>query len=201
MAETRACPKCGREYAFTKEFFYERRPGVLRGECKECAKKRAADWQRNHPEEYAERLRRWAGDNREHLRAYNRKRRETKGEEVRAYHRTYDANNRGTVRGYKRKWEQANPDKRLANVHARRARLLNAEGKYTPEDIVALFEQQEGSCYYCGVSLEGGYHIDHYLPLALGGSNWPSNLVLACEPCNCRKGSKHPDVWLEQIGA
>lgn len=34
------------------------------------------------------------------------------------------------------------------------------------------------------------YSIDHVVPLALGGTNDLTNLVLACLPCNIKKGVK-----------
>lgn len=42
----------------------------------------------------------------------------------------------------------------------------------------------------------GERHIDHVMPLRLGGSNYIENIQLLCRPCNLSKGSKHPAVWL-----
>lgn len=49
--------------------------------------------------------------------------------------------------------------------------------------------RDRGTCRYCG---EPGDQIDHVVPIAMGGSNRISNLVLACQPCNSRKGAS---VW------
>jgi 5-methylcytosine-specific restriction endonuclease McrA len=38
------------------------------------------------------------------------------------------------------------------------------------------------------------------MPLARGGSNWISNIALACPTCNKRKGAKHPIDWAQQNG-
>ncbi|MCK8788014.1 HNH endonuclease, partial [Roseomonas sp. NAR14] len=35
-------------------------------------------------------------------------------------------------------------------------------------------------------------HVDHYVPLALGGSNDRSNLRLLHAACNLSKGARHP---------
>ena len=40
--------------------------------------------------------------------------------------------------------------------------------------------------------------IEHLTPRARGGSNRASNLTLACEPCNQRKGTKRGRVWLSR---
>jgi len=82
----------------------------------------------------------------------------------------------------------------------RRARKLNAPGTYTDADVQAQYARQRGKCYWranesCkarGGKLGDDYHPDHVVPLILGGSNWPSNLVVSCPACNCSKGGKHP---------
>jgi 5-methylcytosine-specific restriction endonuclease McrA len=46
-------------------------------------------------------------------------------------------------------------------------------------------------CVYCGCELQWeSSTVDHVVPLSKGGTHDLENLVLACEPCNTRKGSK-----------
>ena len=86
-------------------------------------------------------------------------------------------------------------------IHANvRARRRNAEGYYTAGDIAAIYSRQSGLCVYCDAALSEGYHVDHIMPLHLGGSNWPDNLQCLCPTCNVRKGAKHPDYWHKEIG-
>lgn len=68
----------------------------------------------------------------------------------------------------------------------RRARKLNAAGSHTVEDVLRLFDEQEGKCYYCDKDL-GRYHKDHKIPLSRGGSDSKENLCLACPTCNLKK--------------
>jgi 5-methylcytosine-specific restriction endonuclease McrA len=52
-----------------------------------------------------------------------------------------------------------------------------------------LLEKWNRTCAYCGakgVPLQ----VEHIQPKALGGSNRVSNLTLACQPCNHKKGAK-----------
>ena len=37
--------------------------------------------------------------------------------------------------------------------------------------------------------------IDHKVPIALGGTDESSNLQVACQDCNSRKGSRTPDEY------
>ena len=62
-----------------------------------------------------------------------------------------------------------------------------------------LLEKFERKCVYCGAE-NIPLQIEHIVPKARGGSNRVSNLTLACEPCNKKKGNKtakefgHPKV-------
>lgn len=85
-------------------------------------------------------------------------------------------------------------------AHERRARFRDAEGFFNKSDIDILYQTQDGLCKYCHVSLDSGYHIDHRIPLAKGGSNWPENLQLLCPPCNLKKKDKMPEQFEKEIG-
>jgi 5-methylcytosine-specific restriction endonuclease McrA len=82
-----------------------------------------------------------------------------------------------------------------ANYRKRRARLLGAEGSHTSADIQTLFEKQKARCF-CTADLSVGYHVDHIIPLARGGSDGPDNLQLLCPPCNISKGARTMLEWL-----
>lgn len=62
-----------------------------------------------------------------------------------------------------------------------------------------LFEKQQGCCAYCHHPLPTTYHVDHVIPLALGGPNHPTNYVLACPPCNLSKRAMPPILFLKKI--
>ena len=52
-------------------------------------------------------------------------------------------------------------------------------------------------CRYCGAKAEDSpLTVDHVVPVALGGSDDPSNLVAACRDCNAGKSSTSPDAEL-----
>jgi len=53
------------------------------------------------------------------------------------------------------------------------------------------------ACRYCGAKApDVVLTVDHVVPVALGGSDDPSNLVTACGPCNSGKTSTQPDAPL-----
>ena len=60
-----------------------------------------------------------------------------------------------------------------------------------------IFRRDGHKCRYCGASApDAPLRVDHVTPVALGGSDDPSNLVTACEPCNSGKTSSTPDAAL-----
>jgi 5-methylcytosine-specific restriction endonuclease McrA len=77
---------------------------------------------------------------------------------------------------------------------------MNAEGTHTDADISNIRKLQGGRCAYCRARLNGGGHLDHIQPLARGGTNWPANLQLTCQPCNNRKHAKDPITFAQGLG-
>lgn len=95
-----------------------------------------------------------------------------------------------------RKHYRMNPDKVKARVDKYKIKLAQADGTYFPEDINAIREKLRDKCFYCGAELNGGGEVDHKLPISRGGSNWPSNLTLACRTCNRDKNNKTSDEFM-----
>jgi hypothetical protein len=53
-----------------------------------------------------------------------------------------------------------------------------------------IFRRDGFRCTYCGaVPEETELHVDHVVPVALGGTDIPENLTTACEDCNAGKAS------------
>lgn len=53
------------------------------------------------------------------------------------------------------------------------------------------------TCRYCGAKApDAKLTVDHVVPVALGGTDEPSNLVTACDACNGGKTSSSPDAPL-----
>jgi 5-methylcytosine-specific restriction endonuclease McrA len=52
-----------------------------------------------------------------------------------------------------------------------------------------LLEKWQRHCAYCGAE-EVPLEVEHIVPRSRGGSNRVSNLTLACQPCNVRKGKQ-----------
>jgi len=58
-----------------------------------------------------------------------------------------------------------------------------------------ILKRDNHTCRYCGASApDATLTVDHVTPVALGGSDDPSNLVAACRDCNYGKSSTSPDA-------
>lgn len=99
-----------------------------------------------------------------------------------------------------REWKKANKVKVLAMNRNRRSLNRKAEGAHGHSDVLAIHARQKGRCANCNVKVKDNYHVDHVVPLARGGSNWPSNLQILCPACNMSKGAKDPIVWRQMNG-
>ena len=84
--------------------------------------------------------------------------------------------------------------------HRRRSRDREAEGKFAAADILRIGDLQKWKCHWCSKPTKKHYHVDHLIPLAKGGANRPSNLVIACPQCNLRKNATDPVEYARRIG-
>jgi hypothetical protein len=58
-----------------------------------------------------------------------------------------------------------------------------------------ILRRDNHACRYCGAAApDAKLTVDHVVPVALGGSDEPSNLVAACADCNGGKTSSSPDA-------
>ena len=147
-------------------------------------------WNDNNKEKKLEIQRKWRAGNKERCREYDRKYYWKNPEKRRTKRHTEYWADPEKARTIASKWAKENPKSRCANQARYMARKRNAEGSFTAEDIKDLYATQGARCYYCSVSIEELYHIEHMTPLSRGGKNDVSNICLACAPCNLSKHTK-----------
>lgn len=101
--------------------------------------------------------------------------------------------NRKKVLAYKKN----HPERNRHWGHVRRAKI-----KSLPQDTAGAIEQHlklcVHRCYWCGMKLPSkGWHMDHVIPIAKGGSHTAGNIVKACAMCNSTKTDKHPNDYVK----
>lgn len=182
---------------------------------KEKVDRKNAEYRANNKEKISAAIRKWTMANKDRCRSNQREwyknnpdkargkaeRYKLKNPEKLAITRTkWYANNRDKAIQHSLDWAARNPDKRRANEANRRARKRNSDGSHTSSDIKNLVYIQKGKCACCKIIISSGYHVDHIMPLALGGSNDKTNIQLLCPACNIKKSSKHPIDFMQSRG-
>ncbi len=140
---------------------------------------------------------RWRRENyhrtREVERAQVRARYRRRSDIVKAQARKWREENPDKVRKSTEAWRRAHPDRVVAFHQNRRTRLANAPGDgVSSAEWAERFRLFGGFCAYCDQPAE---HMDHVIPLFLGGSHDIFNVVPACASCNASKGTRDPLVW------
>lgn len=58
-----------------------------------------------------------------------------------------------------------------------------------------ILRRDNHQCRYCGAAApDAKLTVDHVIPVSLGGSDEPGNLVTACQQCNAGKAASNPDA-------
>jgi 5-methylcytosine-specific restriction endonuclease McrA len=118
-------------------------------------------------------------------------------EKVQAYGRAYRERYPALVKARLAAWRARHPEARSIHEHNRRAK---SAGKLTRGIRQKLFALQRGKCACCKARLGRGFHLDHIMPLALGGKNVDGNLQLLRSICNMRKHASHPVDYMQKQG-
>lgn len=139
----------------------------------------------SNPEAAIDRVRKYRAENLEKRRQAEKKYRDNNLEKVKAACKLYRENNRDVFK--------------LIDQN-RRARKINAGGVLSKGLADRLFKLQKGKCACCKKPLGDDYHMDHIMPLALGGTNTDDNIQLLRARCNLQKHAKHPVDFMRERG-
>jgi 5-methylcytosine-specific restriction endonuclease McrA len=195
------------------------------GACRPCKKARNAAYFKKHQAEIYQSHRQWAEKNKDKANAYSAKWAAANPEKVKAYSKSYYAKNRNTLlekqktsatrklyasawrknnrekcTQYTKLWQQKNRPKMVEKWRRHKAKRRAISGTPSPRIIERLMQYQRGLCACCGEKLANNFHLDHILPIALGGTSEDFNLQLLCAECNIKKGAKHPVEYMQSIG-
>lgn len=89
-------------------------------------------------------------------------------------------------------WVKWNHNKEAPGASTIRVRHHRAKKSRVPgSTFTNVFHRDGGACRYYGSSTR--LSLDHIIPLVSGGPDDEENLVLACVPCNSRKGGRTPE--------
>ena len=155
--------------------------------CKLCAKVRDALWQKSNRQRYNSYQHQWRVEHPARALEIGRTWRRKHPERSRAFTRAWQAAHPERRKENRRRWAAENRARISLYAQERRAREQGATGATTPKQLEARIEYYGRLCYLCHKPYQA---IDHVIPLAKGGTNWPANLRPICTPCNSKKGTK-----------
>lgn len=212
----KTCTKCSESKPVTAYSKHAGRSDGLDSRCKACANIVSAAWRAANPEKAKANSAAWAASNPKKVGASNAKWRNANPEKSKAINAAWAAANHERRKATAAQWAAANPEKARAstdkwqkahpealriNNHNRRARKQAAGGTLSKGLAGRLFTLQRGKCACgCGQQLGADYHLDHRMPLALGGTNTDDNMQLLRSTCNLQKHAKHPVDFMQSRG-
>lgn len=158
------------------------------------------DYRVAHPNTFRD----WAARNAESLAKKKRQWRLDNPDKVKKHKSDSQKRNRPAANLRTKKWAEKNPEKVRAQTLTHKSRQNGAPGRITGDDRKWLHEDQEGRCFYCGITLYPSIardcHVDHIVPPKDGGTNQRDNLVMACGYCNNSKNDLPLDEWMHKRG-
>ena len=215
----KTCPKCGigkDECEFSRN--KNKRDGLC-SRCKSCSAEKTRAWSAANKDRKKASTASWEAANKDRLKEMRSKyhaaryaadpqrflsrnaayRSENK-DALRILSAKWRQENKDRIKATREKWEKENPTASRIKAQNYRARKRVAGGVLSAGLANKLFVLQRGRCACCGEPLENDYHLDHIMPLALGGQNIDSNIQLLRSICNRIKHSKHPVDFMQQRG-
>jgi len=187
--DQRDCPACSRQ-------------SQSRYRAANPEKKRAADaryYAANREKLKARTAARYAA-NREAMKRYQVKWYAANAAKVKAAAEKWYAENRERGKANANRWRRGHPELRRIHGQNRRAKERANGGVLSRGLVTKLHKLQRGKCACCGQPLGQKYHLDHRMPLNLGGPNEDWNMQLLRPRCNAQKQAKDPVDFMQSRG-
>lgn len=168
--------------------------------CAVCNKASKDKWRKNN----AEKIQSWAKtyyvENKEKINAVSIAWAKANPEVGRRNQKEFRDKNPELAKKLLQEWRSKNGH--ITRIHSqnRRARKIANGGTVSRNIVAKLMFSQCGKCAICRQSLDGDFHLDHIVPLALGGHHSDTNLQLAHSSCNSQKGMKDPVDFMQSKG-
>lgn len=161
---------------------------------------RGTAWRAANPEKIKAKNTAWRAANADKIREQSTAWRAANPERAKASTAAWVKGNLERVQTGRDAWNKANPEAGLIYSHTRRARKRTNGGTLSKGLSATLFKLQQGMCPCCRQPLGADYHLDHIMPLVLGGENTDGNVQLLRAVCNLQKNAQHPVAFMQSRG-
>ena len=210
---TKLCNKCGETKplaGFSKD--RSKRDG-LSTICKCCRSAGHAEWRAKNPDQVKANYAAWYAANADKARSYSKEYRLAHPEQTKAAVDAWRKENPDKSKAAMARWSVANKDRKKelnhswylnnktkVRVQRKNRKLRMKSGRLSVDIVEKLLKIQKGKCACCKKPLGEDFHLDHIMPLALGGTNTNDNVQLLRKLCNLQKNAKHPVDFMQQRG-
>lgn len=198
------CKPCLKVY---KDAHYQKNKESILKQCAaykaadpDLARARVAAWRKANSKKAYAAAQAWKLANADRARAVYESYYQLHRDEIRAASAAWVKANPEQASASRRAWRIANPEARLLAYQNRRARLRGNGGILSAGIKSKLILAQKGMCACCKLPLGDSPHLDHIMPLALGGKNEDGNMQMLRAFCNMSKQDKHPIDYMQSRG-
>lgn len=200
FSDMKTCKKCGLQ--MPREMFHRnaRMGDGLAQRCKLCEKKRKALYYKENREKVIASNSAYHEANKSRRHQANANWRAKNADRIRERMSSWKMANHEKVAEKDKKWKRLNRTKVKISNKNMRLKRRGANGKLSFGIKEKLFKLQRGKCACCGLPLGDDYHLDHIMPIALGGTNTDDNAQLLRARCNLQKQKKHPVDFMKSRG-
>lgn len=145
-----------------------------------------------------DKLKSWYEANKEEVKAQSKAYYEANKEKVKDRCKTYRESNKAEIKTKKKTYYEANKDWHIARAARRKALKIPALLPTTDEELIKKLYKQRAD-----MSKKHGeeYHVDHIIPLSIGGAHHQDNMRVITAKENLKKHDKHiPElggVWAD----
>lgn len=187
-----------------------------RNENKDILKIKKAEYHANNREEILRKHRIWMAENIESVKQKQLEYRNKNKEKARINSIKWRLENTKRSRDSSKRWRSSNKDRykainkrflqnnpgiKISYEENRRARKLSLSGEVSRDIVPRLLKSQKHLCACCKADLvKNKYHLDHIMPLKLGGAHTDHNMQILCVTCNLKKSAKHPIEFMQDNG-
>jgi hypothetical protein len=199
----KTCKGCSKQFPATLEYFSRNR-NSLRSRCKICLATENSAWRKANLEKQRIYHKNALKRNPEKYKQYKEKWKKANPEKVKSYERVSYLKNIDERTEKNKAWRKDNPEKVRSYKRNRRAKIRgNGYERYTDQQVLDLYGT---NCYLCDMPInlnaprsagmagwKTGLHIEHFIDIALGGSDTLDNVRPSHGWCNLTKPQRSKD--------
>jgi hypothetical protein len=211
------CPRCKQFYPLTKDYFRvcKREKNGLTHACRKCLKKQDLEYlDRNREKNKAAgkaryhaktiEYKKYKEDHKERIKKQKRDYRKAHPEQTKKNKRDSNKRHPKSSQARVKRYNEKHPEIARLRTRISQMRRRVKMGNFERSDLMAMYEDQEHRCAYCGItlywSIPNDIHVDHIKPVTKGGTNDIDNLALTCADCNLSKHDLELSDWIATRG-